>query len=181
MGKSFLNLALFILLGCSCNRNKENLMLQVSKDQSTEYIDDKKFVNDAHDAIMMNVHLGRLAKKNASSEMVKQLAIAIMDDCCLSHFELRRLSTDKKIKLKDELSESKQAQYNAFSKVSGKAFDIAFMKYILKDYINDIAVFEDEVVKGRDPEIRSWAEGEAGITKHHLQMAQLAMDNMETR
>jgi len=180
MRKAFLTISVLFLFCTACNSNKETLMKEVEKADNTVYVNDKQFITDAHNAVMMNVFLGRLAERNASSDIVKKLANSLTDDCCLSHAELKRIALSGKIPFTDDLSSKKQEQYNAFAKVKGKAFDKAFMRYILKEHHADLSFYEEEAIKGSIKDLKLWAESEAGITRHRLEVAQIAMDKFES-
>jgi putative membrane protein len=85
--------------------------------------------------------------------------------------ELESLASRKGVILPTTLDEKAQKRYDKLAGKSGKTFDKAYSKCMVKDHKKDIGVFEKESTKGGDAEFRSWASGSLPTLKHHKEMS----------
>ena len=60
------------------------------------------------------------------------------------------------------------------SKLSGEAFDRAYMQAMLADHRKDVAEFRTESSSGRDADVKSWASKTLPTLEEHLKLAQAA-------
>ena len=61
------------------------------------------------------------------------------------------------------------------SKMSGAAFDKAYMQDMVKDHQKDVAEFQKESSNGSDPDLKSWAATTLPTLQEHLRMAKEAL------
>ncbi len=172
MLKKDYNFVFILIFGGSCNPNTEVLRPPLYVQQNVTYIDDVQFIADADEVITMEIDLGRLAIKKSSNKQIKDLANTIIKDGFLSKAEIRRLAVNRNIKLKDKISQQKQVHYNRFFNISEKAFDSLYVNYLLKEYRNNISMMEDEIARGKNKELKAWAEGQINIAWYHLRLSQ---------
>ena len=60
------------------------------------------------------------------------------------------------------------------SKLSGAAFDRAYMKAMVDDHVKDVSEFKKEAKSGTDPEVKAWAAKTLPTLEEHLKMAREA-------
>ena len=65
-----------------------------------------------------------------------------------------------------------QKVYDQLSKLSGKAFDIAYIRDMVKDHTKDVAEFQQEAKNGTDEKIKGFASDTLPTLQDHLKQAQ---------
>ncbi len=132
---------------------------------------DKKFVMEAAMGGMAEVEMGRLATEKASSSDVKSFGQRMVDDHTKANDELKALANQKGIMVPAELSPKDKAMKDQLSKLSGDAFDRAYMKMMVKDHTKDVADFQKASSKGMDADVKGFASKTLPTLQEHLQMA----------
>jgi putative membrane protein len=162
--------------------------------------DDKNFVKKAAEAGMAEVEMGHVALKQASNEEVKQFAQRMIDDHSKANTELMLLAQSKGITLPANPHVGSGGQMNTsvsnatgmtntdsskamkgkddhkkmgdkMSKLSGAEFDREYMKHQVEDHDKAVALFERQAKKGKDAELKAFAERTLPTLKEHQQMA----------
>lgn len=135
---------------------------------------DHDFVLEAAMGGMAAVELGHLASEKAQSDQVKQFAQRMVTDHGKANDELKSLVASKNISLPAGSGAHHQAIKDRLSKLSGAAFDRAYMQEMVTDHRKDVNAFKKESTSGKDPEVKAWAAKTLPTLEEHLQMAQQA-------
>lgn len=135
---------------------------------------DEHFVMEAASGGMAEVALGKLAADKASSAKVKDFGQRMVTDHGKANDELKSLASSKNINLPNSMDAKHQATYDRLSKLSGAAFDRAYMADMLADHQKDVAAFRKEAQSGKDSEIKAWAAKTLPTLEEHLKLAQSA-------
>ncbi|HZP48635.1 MAG TPA: DUF4142 domain-containing protein [Vicinamibacterales bacterium] len=133
---------------------------------------DQKFVHEAAAGGMAEVELGKLAQEKASSEEVKSFGKRMVDDHSKANDELKTLAQSKSITLPADLDAKDKALRDRLSKLSGAAFDRAYMQAMLNDHKKDVNEFRHESTSGSDPDVKSFAAKTLPTLEDHLKLAQ---------
>lgn len=133
---------------------------------------DSKFAMEAAQGGMAEVQLGKLATEKASSSDVKQFGQRMVDDHSKANDELKSIASQKGMTLPSDMGAKNQAEYDRLSKLSGAAFDKAYMRHMTTDHKKDVAEFQKESNSGKDSEIKSFAAKTLPTLQEHLKMAQ---------
>src|SRR5439155_4111397 len=133
---------------------------------------DQKFVTDAAKGGMAEVELGKLAQDKASSDQVKNFGKRMVDDHSKANDELQTLAKNKNITLPTNLDPKDKALRDRLSKLSGAAFDRAYMNAMLSDHQKDISEFKRESTAGKDPDVKAFASKTLPTLEEHLKLAQ---------
>jgi putative membrane protein len=133
---------------------------------------DAKFAMDAAKGGMMEVELGKIAVAQASSPDVKQFGQRMVDDHSKANDELKQIASQKGITLPTSLDAAAKAKMDKMSKMSGAAFDKAYMRDMVEDHKKDVAEFKKESGSGQDADIKSFAGKTLPTLEDHLKMAQ---------
>lgn len=133
---------------------------------------DNHFVMDAAMGGMAEVELGKLAAEKASRDEVKRFGQRMVDDHGKANDELKSLAQSKTITLPTAIGAKHKATVDRLSKLSGEAFDRAYVQEMLKDHQKDVAAFRTESRTGRDPEVKAWAGKTLPTLEEHLKMIQ---------
>jgi putative membrane protein len=133
---------------------------------------DQTFVMKAARGGLAEVELGKLAQDKATNDEVKQFGKKMVDDHGKANDELKSLAQSKNITLPTDLSPKDKALHDRLAKLSGAAFDRAYMQAMLKDHREDVNEFRTESKSGADPEVKQWAAKTLPTLETHLKLAQ---------
>lgn len=133
---------------------------------------DNHFVMDAASGGMAEVELGKLAADKATKDEVKKFGQRMADDHGKANDELKSLAQSKSITLPTATDAKHKATIDRLSKLSGEAFDRAYVQEMLKDHQKDVAAFRTESKSGKDPEVKAWAAKTLPTLEEHLKMVQ---------
>jgi putative membrane protein len=130
--------------------------------------DDKTFMTTAAADGMAEVELGRLASDKATRQEVKDFGKMMVDDHSKANDELKALAAQKNVTLPAEPKPQHKAEKDRLEKMSGAAFDDAYLKAMVKDHQKAVDLFKKEASSGRDPETKAWAAKTLPKLEEHL-------------
>ncbi|HZS44585.1 MAG TPA: DUF4142 domain-containing protein [Blastocatellia bacterium] len=145
--------------------------ISYAKPPKMQTVTTHKFVEDAAKGGMAEVQLGQLAVQKASSPDVKNFGQRMIDDHSKANNELKDLASRKSMTIPTAVDPKDKATMDRLSKLSGKAFDRAYMDDMVKDHEKDVAEFRNEASNGKDADIKSWASKTLPTLEDHLKMA----------
>jgi len=132
---------------------------------------DRKFVEDTAMGNMAEVKLGELAKEKGSTTEVKNFGQRMIDDHTKANDSLKQLAGQKSITMPGDVSAADKATYDRLSKLSGRAFDRAYMDEMVKGHEKVATALRHEESVGKDPDVKSWASKTLPTVEEHLKMA----------
>ena len=133
---------------------------------------DDAFVKKAIQGGLAEVKLGELAQQRAQSPEVKEFAQHLVSEHQQANTELQQLAQTKGMKVDTEVSGKHKQAMSRLEKVSGQEFDKKFMDTVVKEHKDDIKDFKKQAEKGKDAEIKEWAQKTLPALEKHLEMAQ---------
>jgi putative membrane protein len=133
---------------------------------------DEHFVMDAAHAGMAEVELGKMATEKASKDEVKKFGQRMVDDHSKAGDELKSIAQTKNIAWPTDLDAKHKAVRDRLMKLSGDAFDRAYMQEMVDGHRKVVAALRTESTSGKDPEIKAWAAKTLPTTQDHLKQAQ---------
>jgi putative membrane protein len=133
---------------------------------------DHAFVKKAGAGGLAEVELGKLAAERASSDEVKRFGRRMVDDHSKANDELNGIARDRNVALPTGLDSKDKALKARLSKLSGDAFDRAYMRAMVDDHRKDVSEFRTEATSGKDPEIKAWASKTLPTLEDHLKVAE---------
>ena len=125
--------------------------------QSTVASADSRFMMDAAAGGMRELELSRLAVSKAKRPEVRSLAQMLVDDHTMVAAELTELAARKNVSLPMEMSAEQLAERDQLSKLSGAAFDDAYLKAMVKGHERGIGLFTKEASSGGDTDAKAWS------------------------
>jgi putative membrane protein len=134
--------------------------------------DDADFAKAAASGGMMEVQLGKLAAERASNSQVKEFGARMQKDHAKANDQLKKIAAKKDIKLPTELDDDHKSKVNKLSKLKGEEFDREYMEAMVDDHKEDLEKFQRQADKGKDPELKKFAQDHVPILKKHLELAQ---------
>ncbi len=130
---------------------------------------DKAFAIKAAQAGIAEVKLGRLAVQKASDPDVKAFGQRMVDDHTKANAELESVARQENMTLPTIPAAKQQAAFYRLNKLSGAAFDKAYMEDMLKDHETDVKEFQKEARAGKDPKIKNFAAQILPVLQDHLE------------
>lgn len=148
-------------------------------DSATDMKGDAEFAVKVADAGMLEVALGKLALKNASSPKVKEFAQMMIDDHSKANAELTEAAKKKNISLPAAMSDKCQKIYSDLSAKKGKDFDKDYMSAMVDGHKDVLDAMKTEADKGADADLKAWAGGKVATVQHHLDVAKSTNDMLK--
>ena len=134
---------------------------------------DKKGIMDMAIANMAEIETGKLALSKSQSAEVKTFAQQMIDDHGKAQAEVQALAQSKGVTLPTELDAKHKAMSAKLEKLSGDAFDKAYMKQAgLADHKATHAKLKSITKNAKDADVKATAEKTMPTVEQHLKAAQ---------
>ena len=133
---------------------------------------DKAFAQKAAIGGMAEVAMGKLAQQKAQSDQVKQFGSRMVTDHSKANDELKQIASSKGITLPAEPDAQHKSKMAKMEKLSGAAFDRAYMDDMVGDHKHDVGEFRTEANSGKDADLKAFASKTLPTLEDHLKMAQ---------
>jgi putative membrane protein len=131
---------------------------------------DASFIKKATMGGMAEVDLGQLASSKASDDKVKSFAQRMVTDHGKANNELKMLAASKQIEVPSALDSKHEATHARLNKLSGTAFDRAYVSDMLADHKKDVAEFMHQSNAATDPDVKAWVTKTLPTLQEHLKM-----------
>jgi putative membrane protein len=131
---------------------------------------DQAFVKEAALGGMAEVDLGQLASTKATDEKVKAFAQKMVTDHSKANDELKTLASSKQMMVPTALDAKHQATHDRLAKMSGSAFDRAYVTDMVADHRKDVADFKHQAMAAKDPDVKAFAAKTLPTLQEHLTM-----------
>jgi putative membrane protein len=141
---------------------------------------DRKFVTEALQGGMAEVELGKLASERASNDAVKQFGQRMADDHGKAGDELMKIAQDKGMSPPMEMDAKHKKLHDRLAKLSGAAFDRAYMDEMVKDHRTDVKNFQREASGAKDPDVKAFAAKTLPTLQEHLKQAESVNGQVRT-
>jgi putative membrane protein len=132
---------------------------------------DQAFAKEAATGGMAEVDLGKLAATKATNPDVKQFGQRMVDDHGKANDELKSWASQKNVTLPADLDAKHKSEHARLEKLSGDAFDRAYMAAMVADHNKDVAAFQRESQAAKDPDLKAWAAKTLPTLQDHQKSA----------
>jgi putative membrane protein len=183
--KSIIYYLLVFCLVTACSKNDSTDSKEMAEEENKDKLENTDLKKDAEFAVaaadggLLEVKLGEIAIKNASSAQVREFGKKMVEEHGKGNAQLKALAEQKGISIPTVLSDKNQKLMDDLALKTGTDFDKAYADLMVKDHKEDIEEFKKEAEKGEDPELRAWAAGILPTLEHHLQMAERASASLK--
>ena len=133
---------------------------------------DRKFIMQAAQDGMKEVHMGQMAMQQGQSDTVKKLGRTIMQDHTKANQELMKVAT------KNRIAPDTRHKMDKMSKKDMENFDQAWLAMMVKDHQKDIAMYQKQMQQGSDPELKKYVQKTLPVLQKHLKLVQGAQQKM---
>ncbi len=130
--------------------------------------DDIEFANKAAVIGLNEIELGKLAIKKGSDKKIKNFGTMLIKQHTKTGRKLTVVAQSKKLTLPLAPDTVILNDINTLSKLSGKAFDKAYIAYITTNHQKNLELFEQAAKHVYDKDIRKIANRDVLILKRHL-------------
>jgi len=132
---------------------------------------DSAFIMEAASGGMMEVQLGQLAQKQATSSAVKQFGQRMVTDHSKANKQLEKVASQGGLTPPAELMPKHQQAVSQLSSKSGSEFDKAYMSEMVKDHAEDVRKFEDASKSAHSEAVGKFAKQTMPTLEKHLSLA----------
>jgi putative membrane protein len=132
---------------------------------------DRTFAMHAAQGGMAEVEMGKLAAANAASPDVKQFGQRMVDDHGKANDELKSWASKSNVTLAAELDAKHKADQAKMAKLSGAAFDRAYMTMMVADHDKDVKEFQQASRTAKDADLKAWVVKTLPTLQEHQKMA----------
>jgi len=133
---------------------------------------DMQFATTAARGGQAEIALGQMAATKAQSADVKAFGQKMVSDHKKAGDELDAAARADGETIPKGLEAQHKIDAARFDKLSGAAFDKAYMKQMVEDHQKTVALFEKEATSGKDSHVKQFAQATLPTLREHLKMAQ---------
>jgi putative membrane protein len=127
------------------------------------------------------VQMGRLAVEKASSTDVKAFGQQMVADHTKANDDLKSVAEKKGMTLPTDMNAHQQAAYSKLHRLSGEAFDHAYVSHMVRDHEEGVKEFRKEAKNGKDEEIKHFASRTLPVLQQHLDKIKSLQSNMQQK
>jgi putative membrane protein len=117
-------------------------------------------------AIVAEIEVGELAETLATHDGARNYGSTLAMDHGKAKDEAMKVAQFLRVVVRDAARPAAQTGYDKVSKLSGAAFDVAFLPAMVEDHQNTISEFQIEAKAGREPTAKLATEQLATLKSH---------------
>jgi putative membrane protein len=103
---------------------------------------------------------------------VRQFGERMVRDHTKANRQLMSILTAEGLTPPQAMLDKDISMFNQLAKLNGAAFDRAYMKHMVEDHKEDVALFEKEAKDGKDAKVKAFAEQTLPVLKEHRKLAE---------
>jgi putative membrane protein len=129
---------------------------------------DSSFYKNAAEGGIAEVEIGQLAEKKAVDPSVNSFAAMMIKDHTAANAKLQSIASSKSIDLPARAGIGGMATKTKLEVLSGETFDKSYIKSMIKDHQDTIALFKKEAAEGQDTDAKAFAAATLPTLQTHL-------------
>jgi putative membrane protein len=141
---------------------------------------DTTFAMKAAQGGMAEVQMGKLAAEKAGSADVRAFGQQMVDDHSKANDDLKSVAEKEGMTLPADMNAHQHAMYSRLEKLSGAAFDRAYVGDMVMDHQEDVKEFQKETNSGKDDQIKAFASRTLPVIQGHLDKIKSIQSNMQS-
>lgn len=130
------------------------------------------FASEAAEDGLAEVGMGRLGIQKASSPEVRDYARHIVEDHSRNEQQLKTAAASSGVSLPTTPGPDEEKAMRRLSSLSGPEFDRAFMRQMVADHRETLAMYERQASDGKDAVLRAYAAQSVPALRQHLTQAE---------
>ena len=142
-------------------------------------VPDAQFVTRAAQGNMAEVNVGKLAAEKSQNDDVKKFGQMMVDDHSKAEQDLEGVASKNSWTVPKDVSAQQKAEQRRLEKLSGSAFDRAYVRMMIKDHTTDVAEFKNEAAStSANPDLKDFATRTYPTLDNHLTRIKAIHDAM---
>lgn len=133
---------------------------------------EKSFIMKAANGGMTEVEAGKSAAQKGASDAVKDFGNQMVKDHSKANDQLKEVASKMGVSVPDKVDSMHEAKLAKMNKMSGAAFDKAYVMDMIKAHQKDIAEFETADKQVKNADLKKFIEETVPVMKEHLEMIQ---------
>jgi putative membrane protein len=133
---------------------------------------DLPFLREAAGANLLEVTLGRIASTKSTNAGVKDFGQRMVSDHSSLQQQLTSVTSTNGVSVTASMSPEQQQDVSRLQRLSGAAFDTAYIRLMIQDHQMDIANFEEQSRSADSPRVRDLASKALPTLRLHLTEAE---------
>jgi len=142
---------------------------------------DRLFMQRAAQGNMAEIRLSQLALQRAGSDQVKQYAQQMIDQHTQANNQLTQIAAQKGVTLPRQLDTQHQQIERQLQRLSGASFDRAYMRAMVNDHAQTVALFQRQTQQGQDRDVVDFASQLLPAIQQHYAMANSMVRDLANR
>lgn len=142
-------------------------------------VKDRQFIERVASDNMAEIKLARLALDKSQNATVDKYAKMIIDDHEKASKELKTIAREEKFPEPTSMDTEHQQNYDKLATLTGKDFDSAYMKMMVKDHDKAIDTFQKASNELNNADLKQFATKTLPTLKEHKEAAKTDMDAMK--
>ena len=139
------------------------------------------FLKKALGGDLAEVQMGKLAQEKGSSDAVRSFGQTLVTDHSKAQQQATETAQSLGVTAPSAPPKKAQDEKAKLSKLSGKAFDRAFIDHMVQDHKKDIAAYTREAKLKADGKVAELASESLPTLRKHLQLAQSMQKDMKAK
>jgi putative membrane protein len=170
IGFMMIGAAGFVMAGLAADDPPPGAPIALTIQPSSDVDADQAFARKAAEGGATQVALAELAQQKGRSETVKRAAARIQADHVRTNEMLLVLAAQKGWHLPTTPGSEGEESRSRLEKLSGAAFDRAYIETTMRDHQTDIPAFEQEAAHGLDAALKRFAADTLPALREHLEL-----------
>jgi putative membrane protein len=133
---------------------------------------DKAFLRSAAEADMTEAHVGKMAQDKSSADSIKNFGQSLVQDRTKAYEELTALANKTGVNIPKGIDIRRIRTIEDLTREKGSAFDRDFAMHEVQDHRRTIAEFKREADKGRNADLKAYAQKMIPTLEEHLRKAE---------
>jgi putative membrane protein len=135
---------------------------------SADATPDAAFYKSAAQGGIAEVDAATLAQQKSDNASVKDFAAMMVKDHSAANDKLKSIASSKNLSLPTSPSVRQMATKAKLDMLSGETFDKSYIKAMIKDHQQTIALFKKEAMSGEDTDAKAFAAATLPTLRSHL-------------
>lgn len=133
---------------------------------------DKMFLTESAEGGLKEIQFAQLAQQKSTNDQVKNFAQQMITDHTQLNNDMLPFAQQAGLTPPTQLKPKDQAEYDKLSKLSGSAFDKAYVQSMVKDHHKDLKEFKAESASATDPTLKTTVQSGLKVIQQHTGMAE---------
>lgn len=139
---------------------------------------DKQFTTKVSQGNIAEIKTSQLALKKSSDKRVRMIATMLIQQHGVAQKDLKAVARLHQVSLPADTDPMHKREYRMLSRMSGTAFDKAYMKGQVRDHNATVALFNKQLANGNETHVRSYAAKYLPDIQNHTMMIHNVASNL---